>query len=140
MDSRAVQALFSFDARRMDNAVTSTIWYDPADRAGPVICTPGNMLVGSRRTRSGPARRDTWAVCKLWTNWRAPVDLRLRSKAGTSTAAVMPAERSGRSQQSWHAPKPSPDQVERITLKMPCDKFTTGYQLAVALRQGRKAP
>ena len=131
---------FGFDARHSKNSVTSTIWYDPfriaarwSDLYAINMRLPGRVSENRVQTIRD---RDTWAVYKLWTDWHAPVDLRLEvagghlyrrgsfaylSEAGavTSPAAVV---------------RHSKGEVEQITMKIGAvDKSTTGYQLAVTL-------
>jgi len=131
---------FGFDARRVSNSVTSTIWYDPERLAA----RPSELY---NVARSLPKRiaenhvqtildRDAWAIYKLWTNWHAPADLRLEVQGGylyrrgsfaflSEAGAVVSPEpvqtcRNG--------------QVDSITLKIGAvDKRTTGYQLAISL-------
>lgn len=129
---------FSF-SRGLKNSTTSTVWCDPLRIAASesklyALCpAPGQISANCVQTLRD---RDTWAVFKLWTNWRTPCDLRLEvagghlyrrgsiallSEAGAATAASLrETHRKG--------------QVEEITLRIGgADKSATGYQLAVAL-------
>ncbi len=131
---------FAFDARRILNSVTSTIWYDPLSIAARpseiynmAVSAPGRIAEFHVQTIRD---RDAWAVYKLWTNWHAPADLRLEvegghlyrrgsfaylSEAGAVTCPDPVYERTA-------------GQVEEITLKIAAvDKRTTGYQLAITL-------
>lgn len=131
---------FGFDARHVPNSVTSTIWYDPERLAARpselynlVVSLPGRIAENHVQTILD---RDSWAIYKLWTTWRAPVDLRLEVTGGhlyrrgsfaflSEAGAVTHAEpvrtcRAG--------------EVERIALRIAAvDKRTTGYQLALTL-------
>jgi len=130
---------FSFNARRLQNSVTSTIWYDPLRIvAGPNVLyaitrAPGQISENHLQTLND---RDTWAIYKLWTNWHAPTDLRLEVQGGflyrrgsyalLSEAGAVSANGTA---QSHHR-----GEVEEILLKIAgVDKQTTGYQLAVTL-------
>ena len=131
---------FAFDARRLGNSVTSTLWYEPSrlevrpsEMYNLAVSLPGRIAEAHVQT---VLDRDAWAVYKLWTNWHAPADLRLAvqggylyrrgsfaflSEAGAITSAE-PAEscRAG--------------QIQEITVKIGAvDKRTTGYQLAITL-------
>lgn len=134
-------ALFvAFDARNTKNATTSTLWHDPFRIAGRWSdlyavnwCQPN--MVSENRVQT-ILDRDAWAIYKLWTNWHAPVDLRLEVKDGhlyrrgsfaylgeagaVTTVGATTSHRTG--------------DVEQITLKIGAvDKATTGYQLAITL-------
>jgi len=130
---------FSFDARRLRNSVTSTLWHDPlrlAARSSDLYAlspAPGRVSDNHCQTVRD---RDTWAIYKLWTNWQAPVDLRLEvrggylyrrgsfarlSEAGACTTASSPDTR-------------RKGQSEEIALRIrAADKQATGYQLAITL-------
>jgi hypothetical protein len=132
--------LFSFDARRRRNSVTSTIWYDPlrlaarpSDLYAAVSPAPGRISENLVQTIRD---RDTWAVYKLWTNWQAPMDLRLEVRGGhlyrRGSFALL--SEAGACTAPGAAEMRRKDQVEEITLKIGAvDKRATGYQLAVTL-------
>ena len=129
---------FSFDARRLPNSVTSTLWHDPLRiAAGPsdlyrLQNMPGRVSENHLQTLRDP---NTWAIYKLWTNWHAPVDLRLTVRGGnlyrrgsfawlSEAGATTPADGQHRSE----------GDVEEIVLRIGAeDKAATGYQLAVKL-------
>ena len=130
---------FSFNARELKNSVTSTLWYDPLrlEAARSPMYDLGNA---PRRISENHLQvvkdRDTWAIYKLWTNWHAPVDLRLEVQGGhlyrrgsmawLGEAGAVTA-RGGA--QTYHK-----GQSEQITLEISAaDKQATGYQLAVTL-------
>lgn len=140
-------ALFSiFGARGWNNwnnswknSVTSTIWYDPLRidaRPGPgdLYCSDGG--VGANRVQT-IKDRDTWMICKLWTNWHAPADLRLKVhgghlyRRGVTYALVNEVGAvTGRD----IAPVYHKGQSEDVALMISAvDKQTTGYQLAITL-------
>ena len=76
---------FRFEAQHVPNSVTSTLWYDPLriDARPSLVYSPGPT---SGAISANPLQtirdRDTWAIYKLWTNWHAPVDLRLEVEGG----------------------------------------------------------
>ena len=76
---------FTFNAKRVKNSVTSTIWYDPIRMAAgrsslyELVQLPKRVSENHLQTIRD---RDTWAIYKLWTNWHCPVDLRLEVKGG----------------------------------------------------------
>ncbi len=131
---------FGFDARRVSNSVTSTIWYDP-DRLAARSSELYNVAVSlPKRIAENHIQtvldRDAWAIYKLWTNWHAPADLRLEVRGGHlyrrgSFAFLSEAG-------AITSPEPvetcRKGQIETITLSLgPVDKRTTGYQLAITL-------
>jgi hypothetical protein len=129
----------SFDARQRSNSTTGTLWVDPLRLAAQPSAlyalspAPGRI---SENHLSVLRDRDTWAILKLWTNWHAPVDLRLEVAGGhlyrrgsyawlSEVGAVTDASWQGRRQVG---------QTEEVTLSVaPVDKAATGYQLAVSL-------
>ncbi|MCD4727632.1 MAG: hypothetical protein K8R46_08220, partial [Pirellulales bacterium] len=131
---------FGFDARRSQNSVTSTIWYDPLriaarydDRYRVVIHAPARISENRVQTIRD---RDARAIYKLWTTWQAPADLRLEVQGGylyrrgsfafMSEAGAVTTPDAVQSRRAG--------QVEEITLKIgSADKYATGYQLAVSL-------
>ena len=130
---------FSFDALRRENSVTSTIWVDPFRMAAAksdlyaLVNSPRRVSQNHVQTIRD---RDTWAIYKLWTNWRAPSDLRLEVEGGHlyrrgSYAWISEA---GAVTTTGAATKHDKGQVEEIVLKIGhVDKYATGYQLAVTL-------
>jgi len=128
----------SFDARRLENSVTSTVWYDPSRiAAGPepsyeLVPLPGRV---SQNHRQVILDRDASAVYKLWTSWPSATDARLSvsggylyrrgsygflSEAGATVHTGDSLRRAG--------------EVEEITLRIaPQDAASTGYQLAVSI-------
>jgi len=121
------------------NSVATTFWIDPALLRGAFepLLRPGgwgNIYKLSRNNSAVVAKRDTWAVLKLWTNWQARSDLRLRvrggwlvrrghfgwmSEAGAVTHLAQRVQRRA-------------GEVERVTLAIaPSPAARTGYQLVV---------
>ncbi|MCU0962911.1 MAG: discoidin domain-containing protein, partial [Pirellulaceae bacterium] len=144
-DLRAVMSgspalFFAFDPRRSRNSVTGTVWYDPfritaswSDLYAINVRLPGRVSENRVQTIRD---RDTWAIHKLWTNWQAPVDLRLEVAGGHLYRRGSFAFLSEAGAVSDRAATPSftQGQVEHLTLKAsPVDKFNTGHQLAITL-------
>ena len=131
---------FGFDARRMPNSVTSTLWYDPerlAVRSSELynlaVSLPGRIAESHVQT---VLDRDAWAIYKLWTNWQAPADLRLSVEGGFLYRRGSFAFLS----EAGAVTTPDPLQhcrageVEQLALSISgVDKRTTGYQLAITL-------
>ena len=116
------------------------MWYDPlrmaarwSDLYATVVRTPGR--ISENRTQT-VRDKDAWAIYKLWTDWHAPVDLRLEVTGGhlyrrgsfaflSEAGAVTMLNET----QTYRA-----GQVEEVTLKIGAvDKYATGYQLALTL-------
>jgi hypothetical protein len=93
---------------------------------------PGRVSENHLQTLRDP---DTWAIYKLWTNWHAPVDLRLAVQGGAlyrrgSFAWLSEAGATTRPEGQHR----SAGDVEKIVLRIgAADKMSTGYQLAVEL-------
>jgi len=130
---------FSFDARRRDNSVTSTIWYDPfriAARSSDIYALVGQPRRVSSNHVQTLRDRDTWAIYKLWTNWHARCDLRLEVEGGRlyRRGSYALLSEAGAVTTGGVTQSHTKGQVEEIVLKMGAvDKYSTGYQLAVAL-------
>ena len=76
---------FRFEAQHVPNSVTSTLWYDPLwiNAGTSPLYSPGPTSGAiCANTLQTIRERDTWAIYKLWTNWHAPVDLRLEVEGG----------------------------------------------------------
>ncbi|MBI5395702.1 MAG: hypothetical protein HZA91_10435 [Verrucomicrobia bacterium] len=133
-------ALFCcFNAPRVTNSVTSTLWYEPLHVAArssseyAALRRPGKISENHLQTIKD---RDSWAIYKLWTNWRAPADLRLEVQGGhlyrRGSYAWLSEAGAVTSAETAHSFRRG--QVEEIVLKISAvDKFATGYQLAVTL-------
>ena len=150
---------FRFEAQHVPNSVTSTLWCDPLRiDARPSVLYSSGPTSGAISASPLQTIRDqnTWAVYKLWTNWQAPVDLRLEVQGGrlyrrgsfglcTEVGAVPAAfvvPPSGGSSAAFRlkaglrtsAVAPPEQYTEEVTLRLgPVDKRTTGYQMAVSL-------
>ena len=131
---------FAFDPRRSGNSVTGTIWYDPFRvAAGWSDLYAINVRLSGRvsENRVQTIRdRDTWAVHKLWTNWHAPVDLRLEVEGGHlyRRGSFAYLSEAGAVRAPTTTQSCTQGQVEHLTLKIgTVDNFTTGYQLAITL-------
>ncbi len=129
---------FSFK-RGQTNSTTSTIWYDPLriaaseSRLYALQNLPGRISANHMQTLRD---RDTWAIFKLWTNWRTPRDLRLEVRGGYLYRRGSFAELSEAGAATSSALKETrcKGQVEEITLRLGgVDKDATGYQLALTL-------
>lgn len=129
---------FSFDRGRT-NSTTSTLWYDPlwvAASPSPVYALHNLPARISENHMQMLRDRDTWAILKLWTNWRTPSDLRLEVAGGYlyrrgSFAQLSEAGAvTGPNLRQVHRK----GEVEKITLCLGgVDKSATGYQLALSL-------
>jgi len=130
---------FRFDARSLDNSVTTTLWYDP-ERIGAassalysLVDLPGRVSANHLQVVRD---QDAWAVYKLWTNWRAPVDLLLRADGGylfRRGSFAWLSEAGAVTSPEW-VTRHRRGQVERITLLLePAAKESTGYQLSIEL-------
>lgn len=131
---------FGFDARHVANSVTSTLWYDPerldvraSDLCNLVIKAPGRIAETHIQT---VLDRDTWAIYKLWTNWHAPVDLRLEVQGGHlyRRGSFAFLSEAGAVTSPEHVQTYRKGQTETIVLTISgVDKLSTGWQLAVSL-------
>jgi hypothetical protein len=131
---------FSFNARELKNAVTSTIWYDPlhlSARSSELYdLQPGYVGRISQNHIQTIRERNAWVIYKLWTNWHSPSDLRLEVAGGhlyrRGSYALL--SEAGAVTTPEPVQKHRAGQVERITLRIsPANKKDTGYQLAITL-------
>ncbi len=134
-------ALFStFHSRSQKNAATSVFWYEPNDIAGRMDTRYQQGINPGFATSVNPStvitKPDTWAIFKLWTNWKAQSDIKLAVKGGylfrrgsygllSEMGAVTSPEASATRRKG---------QVETVTLRISAvDKAKTGYQFAVSI-------
>ncbi|MBM4091031.1 MAG: hypothetical protein FJ276_16655 [Planctomycetes bacterium] len=130
---------FSFDARQRKNSTTSTLWYDPlriaADESPLYALSPMPGRVSEHHLQA-IRDRDAWAICKLWTNWHSPADLRMSVQGGHlyrrgsfAFLSEVGATTGLEPRQLYRA-----GDVEEIAFKIgAAEKHRTGYQLAISL-------
>ena len=127
-----------------DSSVTHTFWYDPLRVAAQpgleyALCVPNwcyRPRAVSKNNLQTIKDRDTWAIYKLWTNWHAPLDLRLEVKGGYLYRRGAFALVGEAGAVTTLAPSQSHRRgdTEQVSLSLTgIDNRSTGHQLVVSL-------
>jgi hypothetical protein len=124
------------------NSATTTMWYDPLRLAADPGPDSVHYAEGRDRNLSDNhlvtiRDRDSWTIYKLWTNWHAPVDLRLEVRNGylyRRDVSYGLASEAGAMSDFENAKSYHQGETAEVSLAISgADRSSTGYQLSVDL-------